>query len=120
MKHCKRLEKKLFFHECARMSSATSSNSMLIGMLFGGAVISAVGASSTYVMEKQKPKLKTIIRDFIIGSVLVMMLLQVIPETTTSVFQGVSNVVSSLPEIASSAASTAVSDIEIQTGIPKF
>jgi hypothetical protein len=94
----------------------SSSNGMLVGMLFGGSVISALGASSTYFMEKQKPKLKTILRDFIIGAVLVMMLLQVMPETTTSVFQGVSNVISSLPEVSSSS----LSDLEIQTGVPKF
>ncbi len=87
-----------------------------MGMVFGGSVISALGASSTYFMEKQKPKLKTILRDFIIGAVLVMMLLQVMPETTTSMFQGVSSVISSLPEVSSSS----LSDLEIQTGVPKF
>ncbi|NBO61735.1 MAG: hypothetical protein EBU82_12370 [Flavobacteriia bacterium] len=101
------------------MSDASSSNSLFMGMLFGGAVISAVGASSTYVMEKQKPKLKTLLRDFIIGAVLVMMLLQVMPETTSSVFQGVSNAVSAIPDLTS-VGSSAISDIEIQTGIPKF
>ncbi len=87
-----------------------------MGMVFGGSVISALGASSTYFMEKQKPKLKTILRDFIIGAVLVMMLLQVMPETTTSMFQGVSSVISSLPEVSSSS----LPDLEIQTGVPKF
>ncbi len=87
-----------------------------MGMVFGGSVISALGASSTYLMEKQKPKLKTILRDFIIGAVLVMMLLQVMPETTTSMFQGVSSVISSLPEVSTSS----IADLEIQTGVPKF
>lgn len=97
------------------MSEASSSNSLLSGMLLGGAVISALGATSVYVMDKQKPKVKTILRDFIIGAVLVMMLLQVMPETTSSVFQGVSNVMSSVSDVTSTAA-----DLEIQTGIPKF
>ncbi len=101
------------------MSEASTSNGMLMGMLFGGAVISALGASSVYVMEKQKPKLKTIIRDFIIGAVLVMMLLQIMPDTTSSLLEGVSNAVSSIPSVSSSV-SSAVSDFEIQTGIPKF
>jgi hypothetical protein len=100
------------------MSEASTSNGMLMGMLFGGAVISALGASSVYVMEKQKPKLKTIIRDFIIGAVLVMMLLQIMPDTTSSLLEGVSNAVSSIPSVSS--VSSAVSDFEIQTGIPKF
>lgn len=102
------------------MSQATAStNGMLTGMLFGGAVISALGATSVYLMEKQKPKMKTILRDFIIGAVLVMMLLQIMPDTTTSLFEGVSNAVSALPSVGSSISSN-LSDIEIQTGIPKF
>lgn len=102
------------------MADTTStSNGMLVGMLFGGAVVSALGAGSVYVMEKQKPKIKTILRDFIIGAVLVMMLLQIMPDTTTSLLEGVSSAVSSFPAVGSSI-SSAVSDIEIQTGIPKF
>lgn len=101
------------------MSEATSSNGMLVGMFFGGAVVSALGATSVYMVEKQKPKIKTILRDFIIGAVLVMMLLQIMPDTTTSLLEGVSSAVSSLPSVGSSISST-VSDIEIQTGIPKF
>ncbi len=101
------------------MSEATTSNGMLTGMIFGGAVISALGAGSVYMMEKQKPKLKTILRDFIIGAVLVMMLLQIMPDTAGSILDGVSNAVSSLPSVSSSITSAA-SDFEIQTGIPKF
>ena len=102
------------------MADTTSrSNGMFIGMLFGGAVISSLGATSVYVMEKQKPKIKTVLRDFIIGAVLVMMLLQIMPDTTTSLLEGVSSAVSSFPAVGSSI-SSAVSDIEIQTGIPKF
>jgi hypothetical protein len=97
------------------MSEALSSNGMLMGMLVGGSVISVLGATSVYIMDKEKPRLKTILRDFIIGAVLVMMLLQIMPETTVSLVQGVSNVVGSLPEVASAAG-----DIEMQTGIPKF
>ena len=97
------------------MSEALSSNGMLMGMLVGGSVISTLGAISVYMMDKEKPRMKTILRDFIIGAVLVMMLLQIMPETTVSLVQGVSNVMGSLPEVAS-----AVGDIEMQTGIPKF
>lgn len=97
------------------MSEAMSSNGMLTGMLVGGSVVSVLGATSVYFMEKEKPRLKRILRDFIIGAILVMMLLQIMPETTTSLFQGVSNVVGSFPEVASS-----VADVEMQTGIPKF
>lgn len=101
------------------MSEATTSNGMLSGMIVGGAVVSALGAASVYMMEKQKPKLKTILRDFIIGAVLVMMLLQIMPDTTGSILDGVSNAVSSLPSV-SSTITAAASDFEIQTGIPKF
>jgi len=47
-----------------------------------------------------------------------MMLLQIMPDTTSSLLEGVSNAVSSIPSVSS--VSSAVSDFEIQTGIPKF
>lgn len=101
------------------MAETSSSNGMLMGMILGGAVVSALGATSVYMMEKEKPKIKTILRDFIIGAILVMMLLQIMPDSTTSLLEGVSGAMSSL-SAASSSIGSSISDIEIQTGIPKF
>lgn len=51
----------------------------VIGMLLGGTVISALGGLSEYVKENQFPSIKAVVRDFIIGSILMVFILQFVP-----------------------------------------
>ena len=44
-------------------------NEYILGVLFGGSLITGLGAVSTYTVENKQPTIKTISRDFIIGSV---------------------------------------------------
>ena len=99
---------------------ASPSSSMLLGMTVGGATISGIGAASIYAMEKKKPTLKSILRDFIIGAVMVLMLLQILPDSTQSVLDSITGGVSSIVASASESVSSATSDMEIQVGVPRF
>lgn len=90
----------------------------LLGILIGGTIISGLGAVSTYTMEEKTPTLKSVSRDFIIGSILFCFILYLLPDSTnsmiayiTSLFTLTKAIVPVLP----------VEDaIEIEVGIPKF
>lgn len=102
----------------------SSSQSMVLGMSIGGVVISSVGAIAGYSMEKKKPTVKSLIRDFIIGAILVLMLLQILPDSA----QTLVDTVRSLPSFSSglmsggggSSSGSSFGDMDIQVGIPKF
>ena len=88
----------------------------MYGIIIGGTLISALGALSTYNVENKKPTMKSITRDFIIGSVLFLLIMQILPESSLSMIQYVTSFIpSSLPTL-----STSVDDMDIQVGIPKF
>jgi len=89
-------------------------NQYLIGVLFGGILISTLGAISTYNLENKKPTTKSLIRDFIIGSILFVMVMQLLPESSTSLITALTSFV------PSSVIPTSIDDIEIQVGVPKF
>ena len=84
-------------------------NQYLIGIIFGGLLISSLGALSTYNLEEKKPTIKSLIRDFIIGSILFVLVMQLLPESSTSLINTITSVIP-----------TSIDDIEIQVGVPKF
>ena len=90
-------------------------NDYLIGILFGGSLISSLGALSTYSVENKIPSSKSLMRDFIIGSVLFVLIMQLLPESSLSIIKYLSallpiGVVASLPS----------DDLELNVGIPRF
>ena len=91
-------------------------NKMLIGALFGGSLISSLGALSTYSIEKKKPTTKSIMRDFIIGSVLFLLIMQLLPESSESVI----TYLTSLFVFNKSIMSEGGGDLEIEVGVRKF
>lgn len=94
-------------------SSFFQDNLMVTGMSLGGLLIAVLGAIVHYSTEKEAPKAKSVIRDFIIGAVLVLLLLQLIPDSVTSVVESVMSGGGSL--LASS-----TPEMDIQTGVPGF
>jgi hypothetical protein len=93
------------------------------GIASGGLLIASVGAAASYYMEKKKPTVKSIMRDFIIGSVLVLMILQLLPDSIQQIANFIPNVSSfSSSDLVKEFASTVVpsNDMEIQVGIPGF
>jgi|CryBogDrversion2_11_1035321.scaffolds.fasta_scaffold32621_2 hypothetical protein len=101
------------------------SSLLAAGIVIGGVSIAGVGAASTYYMENKKPSIKSIMRDFIIGSILVLMLVQLLPDS----IQHVAGFLPSLSSVATmvggateslTTASAAVNEMEIQVGVPGF
>lgn len=89
-------------------------NQYIIGILFGGILISTLGAISTYNLENKKPTTKSLTRDFLIGSILFVLVMQLLPESSTMLI----NTLTSF--IPTSVIPTSIDDIEIQVGVPKF
>ena len=87
------------------------------GMLLGGTVVSALGGAAEYWKEKEMPSIKALVRDFLVGAVLVLFLLQIVPESMTSLV----NALPALPEMPA-LGSMAVGSIEpdLQVGPARF
>lgn len=84
---------------------------LVTGILFGGIFISSLGALSTYTLEKKNPTIKTVSRDFIIGSILFLFIMQLLPESSAAI---IAFLLSYIP------ASISNDDIDIEIGMPKF
>lgn len=99
-----------------------SSSMLAAGIAIGGVTIAGVGAASTYYMDNKKPSIKSIMRDFIIGSVLVLMLIQLLPDS----IQQVAGLLPSLSSVATmvggatESVASATNEMEIQVGVPGF
>ena len=88
---------------------------LLIGIIFGGSLIASLGALSTYSLENKQPTKKSIMRDFIIGSILFVFIMQLLPDSSQSVILFLTNLIpTSIPQV------TEFNDLEIEVGIRKF
>jgi hypothetical protein len=98
-----------------------SATALVPGMIIGGVFISALGAGSTLVLEEKQPTLKSLSRDFIIGSLMMMMVLQLLPESTTSMVQWLLGLVPmSLFNSIQTGGAEQVDSLEVKVGVPKF
>ncbi len=61
-------------------------SSQILGIAAGGVMISALGGMAEYMREKEMPSYKGLIRDFLIGAVLVVFLLQIMPDSMSNIF----------------------------------
>ena len=59
-------------------------SSQIVGIVAGGLVVSALGGAAEYLREKEMPTYKGLARDFLVGAVLVMFLIQMIPDSMAS------------------------------------
>lgn len=96
------------------------STPLVPGMVLGGIVIAVLGAVSTIYLEEKNPSAKSITRDFIIGAIMLACILQLLPESSTSLIQTVmASIPFSLP--LSALQSVAVQDdMEVKVGVPNF
>lgn len=80
-------------------------STQVLGIVAGGVLISALGGVAEYMREKEMPSPKGFVRDFIIGAVLVVFLLQIMPDSMSSVFaylpsfKGISSAIPSVETI---------------------
>ncbi len=87
------------------------------GMLLGGSVVSALGGAAEYWKEKEMPSLKALMRDFIVGAVLVLFLLQIVPDSMASLVSALP----SLPEMPGIGSMTGGSvEPDLQVGPARF
>ena len=93
-------------------------NALVPGMVLGGVIIASLGAGTTYYLEEKDPSFKTIARDFIIGAIMMMMILQLLPESAEFM---VSSVLTLIPLSLFAKAPAVEEDLmEVKVGVPNF
>ena len=101
-----------------------SQTPLVTGMILGGVVISALGAASSHFVENKNPTVKSLSRDFIIGGVMVLMIMQLLPESSTTIIEFLLTLVpltlftASKPEVEEVV--KIVEEVEVKVGVPKF
>lgn len=103
-----------------------------IAPLFGGIALTAMSAGTTYYVEKTAPKAKVLARDFILGAILVLCIMQVLPEsvsngiamlmTASTVFVPavIPPVEAIVPPTVFVPDFTGSDEVEVRVGVPKF
>ncbi len=81
----------------------------IYGMLLGGTVVSALGGAAEYMKEKQMPSYKSLVRDFLVGAVLVLFLLQIVPDSMTSLVDALP----ALPNLGAMAGGLVEPDLQV-------
>ena len=92
--------------------------SQLLAIALGGTTIATLGGIAEYMKDKQMPRAKGIMRDFLIGAVLTLLLFQLLPESMNEIshsFSSLGSITSVLPSMSGGGV-----DPELQVGIPKF
>jgi hypothetical protein len=91
---------------------------MIPGMIIGGVVISSLGAGSTYFLEEKNPSIKSVGRDFIIGAIMVMMILQLLPESSSYLIEYILSLVPL--SLIKTVQTGGDNDMEVKVGVPRF
>jgi len=96
-----------------------STNLLVSGMVLGGVIISSLGAGTTYYLEEKDPSIKTVSRDFIIGAIMMMMILQLLPESSEYMI-GVIMSLAPLSLFTKAPVGGGEPEMEVKVGVPKF
>lgn len=115
-----------------------------IAPILGGITLCAMSSASTYYVEKEVPKAKALARDFLLGAILVLCIMQILPESVangvamllsfTSVFSmknmvgGSSNSINAVvqapivtpPQVYVPDFTGGSDDTEVRVGVPRF
>lgn len=98
-----------------------STHLLVPAMILGGVVISSLGAATTHFMEEKEPTVKTVARDFIIGAIMMLMILQLLPESSEYMLGVVMSLVPlSLFTKAAPQSGGDSSEMEVKVGVPNF
>jgi hypothetical protein len=109
----------------AGVAGPAGSSSYVAGALLGGTTMSVLSAAGTLALEKKKPTPKTLARDFILGAILLLFILQLLPESTGKLISYVTSLVAVPTVLAAampsmSAAAALSDDVEVKVGVPRF
>jgi hypothetical protein len=109
---------------------SAASTSLITGMAIGGTVIAALGAGSTMYVEEKRPTVKSLSRDFLIGAMMVAMIMQLLPDSTSTVIQYIMGLAplslfTSAPaaiaeSVAAATSNPSSDDVEVKVGVPRF
>lgn len=103
-------------------------STLLPGLVAGGTLIALLGGAYQYSTEKRFPSPKSLMRDFLLGAIMVSFLFQIIPESMAQMMSGLAASLPALPALSLFATSSGASDVsggggfdpELQIGMPKF
>ncbi len=107
---------KIFPYVAQRYFRMDSSH--ILGIVAGGTLISALGGVAEYMREKEMPSYKSLVRDFLIGAVLVVFLLQIMPDSMANIFAFLPSMKSIVEVVPSSVGGDSGPDIQL--GPPRF
>ncbi len=94
--------------------------SQILGIVAGGVLISALGGVAEYMREKEIPNYKGFVRDFLIGAVLVIFLLQIMPDSMGTIFAYLPSLKSITDSVPSVSSMTGDSGPDLQIGPARF
>jgi hypothetical protein len=105
----------------------------LLGAVLGGTTLTLLSAVGTFALEKQQPTVKTLSRDFILGAILFLMIMQLLPESTgnlvsyvvsfisiPAIFSMAKNVVPEIVPEVKEVLEAITDEIEVKVGVPRF
>lgn len=98
----------------------STSTPLWTGMILGGVTLSALGGGSTFFIEKRQPTPKALMRDFVIGAVMVAFIMQILPESATSVIQGFMAMVPAVSMASMQLPKMGSDEMEVRVGVPTF
>jgi hypothetical protein len=100
-----------------------SAQLLIPAMILGGVVISSLGASTMYFLEEVKPSVKTVARDFIIGALMMLMIVQLLPESSeymiTTIMALIPLSALATPEVTQKGGED-TGELEVKVGVPNF
>jgi hypothetical protein len=99
-----------------------SQTPLVAGMVLGGVVISSLGAASTQFIEEKAPSAKSLGRDFIIGAIMVAMIMQLLPESSSSIVEFVMGLVplALFTKEKTGIVEAVMDEMEVKVGVPRF
>ncbi len=95
-------------------------SSSILGIVAGGVLIAGLGGAAEYMREKEFPTIKGAVRDFLIGAVLVIFLLQIMPESMANIFAYLPSLQGLKDSVPSVASVVADSGPDLQLGPARF
>jgi hypothetical protein len=116
--------------------TTTSYTPFIMAAAVGGLAMSAVSGAGTFVLEKKPPTSKAVARDFILGAVLLLLIMQLLPESTQKLIGYITALAAAPAAAIATAAATTASDavaavaavapsiasgeLEVKVGVPRF
>jgi len=122
--------------------SETPSMPMWIGPVIGGVALSIVSTVGNYVVEKKAPQVKAVVRDFILGAILMLLITQILPDSTnrlvasiltittvgthmfqaggTTLLESVADSTTPISTTLTVAPTSSTEEYEVRVGVPRF